>query len=174
MSAFVSGYRVLSMIVCLTLAVVMGSSEDAMAQDAGEGGSIGGRIAAPPSQGALSTGGHKAHAATGRRAAHMPQAERAPRRSSERSHGGGGFDGSWSVSAGGPCSAAGTNQVVISGGHISGQGVSGTVSRSGSVQTVGNINGLTVIGRGRISGNAASGSYKQSDGCSGPWSGYKL
>ena len=85
------------------------------------------------------------------------------------------FDGAWMVSADGPCSGAGTSQVLISGGRIVGQnGGGGHVSPSGIVDTIANIDGVTVIGQGRIHGRTASGVYRQSDGCSSSWSAVKL
>ena len=95
----------------------------------------------------------------------------APRRHVGRA----GFDGTWSVSAAGPCSGAGTSQVMISGGRIMGQnGGSGHVSPGGTVSTVGVVNGVTVVGEGQISGRFGSGIYRQSDGCSSSWDAVKL
>lgn len=85
------------------------------------------------------------------------------------------FDGAWTVSAAGPCLSAGTSQVMISGSRIMGQnGEGGHVSPSGAVTTVGNIDGVTVVGNGQISGRSASGIYQQSDGCSGSWNAVKF
>lgn len=84
------------------------------------------------------------------------------------------FDGAWAVSAGGGCASAGTSQVTILGGRVIGQGVTGRVGPLGDVSTLGTFNGLTVAGRGRISGGTAYGSYRQSDGCVGPWSAVRL
>ena len=85
------------------------------------------------------------------------------------------FDGAWSVSSGGGCSAAGTSQVTISGGRVISQaGVTGHVSPSGAVNTMSSYNGLTVVGRGQITGQSAQGVYRQSDGCQGTWSAVKL
>ena len=170
--------RTFSADFCLAFAVFVLTLPPAFAQDGGEGGSIGGTIAPSPSpQGAPGTSRHRERAARvppARRVARIPRTEPAPRRSAERAGGGDSHDGTWSVSAGGACAATGTGQVIISGGRIVGQGLSGTVSRSGAVQTVGSINGLSVVSHGRMSGTSASGAYRQSDGCAGPWSGYKL
>jgi len=57
--------------------------------------------------------------------------------------------------------------------RIIGQGVSGTVSPSGAASAVGNSNGITVIGNGRLSGRSGSGSFRQSDGCVGRWTATK-
>ncbi len=88
--------------------------------------------------------------------------------------GDGAFDGAWNVSSDGFCSASGVNQVVILGHSISGQGLVGTVSSSGAIHTISTFYGLSIVGDGRISGGSAAGSYRQSDGCSGRWSAYKL
>ena len=85
-----------------------------------------------------------------------------------------GFDGAWNVSFSGYCRYAGQSQVVILGHRISGQGLVGTVSSSGVVHTISTVNGVSIIGDGRIYGGSAAGSYRQSDGCSGAWSAYRL
>ena len=85
------------------------------------------------------------------------------------------FDGTWAVSASGPCLSAGTSQVMISGGRIMGQnGGGGHVTPGGVVSTVGNVDGVTVVGEGQISGRSGSGIYTQSDGCSSSWNAVKL
>jgi hypothetical protein len=38
---------------------------------------------------------------------------------------------------------------------------------------VGNSNGITVIGNGRLSDRSGSGSFRQSDGCVGRWTATK-
>lgn len=95
------------------------------------------------------------------------------RRSAGQGAGLASYDGVWSVSSGG-CSGAGTGQVMISGGRISSSSGSGSVSPSGAVSTVSTVNGLTIVGQGRITGQFASGVYRQSDGCTGSWSAVKL
>jgi hypothetical protein len=104
-----------------------------------------------------------------------PAEEPPPRRSSSRRSGssGGNFDGNWVVNASPGCAASGTGQVMISGGRIVGQGISGSISPSGAIRTVGSMNGLTVVSSGRASGSSASGVYRQSDGCSGTWRGMR-
>ena len=85
------------------------------------------------------------------------------------------FDGSWTVSADGPCSSAGTSQVMISSGRIMGQnGSGGHVTPGGTVSTVGNLNGMTVVGEGHITARSGSGTYTQSDGCSSSWNAVKF
>ena len=107
--------------------------------------------------------GHCAGGAAHRASAPRPRASRAS------------FDGTWIVSADGPCLAAGSSQVMISGGRIMGQnGGGGHVTPGGAITTVSNINGVTVLGEGQIEGRSASGIYRQSDGCSSSWSAVRL
>jgi hypothetical protein len=103
-----------------------------------------------------------------------PRAEpEEPRRASRKSGGGGGsFDGAWMVTSVG-CGGSTTGAVVVTSGRIIAQGVSGTVSAGGGVQTVGNFEGTTVTSSGRLSGRSGSGSFRRSDGCSGSWSASK-
>jgi hypothetical protein len=80
---------------------------------------------------------------------------------------GGNFDGVWTVVSRG-CSGAGTGSIVVSGGRIVGQGVSGSISSNGTIRSVANLgNGGVSIGSGRASGRTASGIYRQTDGCTG-------
>jgi hypothetical protein len=84
-----------------------------------------------------------------------------------RSSGSGNFDGAWTVVSRG-CSGAGTGSIMVSGGRIVGQGVSGSISPNGAIRSVVNLgNGGVSIGSGRASGRTASGIYRQSDGCTG-------
>jgi hypothetical protein len=117
-----------------------------LAQMESDGGSIGGAMGAAPSS---------AHARA--RTTAQPA-----------------FDGAWAVTSGGPCIAAGTSQVTISGSRIISPMGSGSVTPAGVVSTVSSFNGLTITGKGRIVGRTASGSYRQSDGCAGTWSAVKL
>lgn len=108
-----------------------------------------------------------------------PQQPAAPKaKSSSRAGSGGGgggnFDGAWAVSSVGvTCSGGSQSAVVVTSGKIIGQGVSGQVSPNGSVNTVGNSNGITIISTGRLSGRSGSGTFRQSDGCTGRWSAMK-
>lgn len=96
--------------------------------------------------------------------------ERIERRAPTARRGGGGnFDGVWTAIASAGCAASGAGRVVVSGGTLSGQGVSGSVSSNGALRAVGNAGGITVISTGRLSGGSGSGVYRQSDGCSGTW-----
>jgi hypothetical protein len=99
---------------------------------------------------------------------------RASRRSGGESGGGGGnFDGSWvAVAVGTPCGSS-TERFVISGGRISGELSSGSVSPNGSTRSGGSVQGLSWNSTGRFSGRAGSGSFVRSDGCTGRWTASK-
>jgi hypothetical protein len=108
-----------------------------------------------------------------------PRAEREePRRAPQKSGGGGGgggggnFDGAWMVTSVG-CGGTTTGAVVVTSGRIIADGVSGTVSPSGGVRTVGNFNGVSVTSSGHLSSRRGSGSFRRSDGCGGTWSSSK-
>jgi hypothetical protein len=107
-----------------------------------------------------------------------PQQPAAPKASSRASSGGGGgggnFDGAWAVSSVGvTCSGGSRSAVVVTSGRIIGQGLSGQVSANGTVNTVGNSNGITIISTGKLSGRSGSGTFRQSDGCTGRWTAMK-
>jgi hypothetical protein len=98
----------------------------------------------------------------------------AEERSAPRRGGGGGgsFDGAWAVTSVG-CGGTTSGAVVISSGKVIGQGVSGTVSPSGSVSTFGQGEGTTFTGAGRLGARSGSGTWRRSDGCGGTWSSTK-
>jgi hypothetical protein len=104
-----------------------------------------------------------------------PKAKASSRASSGGGGGGGGsFDGAWAVSAVGvTCQGGSQSAVVVTSGRIIGQGVSGQVSANGTVSTVGNSNGITIISSGKLSGRSGSGTFRQSDGCTGRWTAMK-
>jgi hypothetical protein len=97
-----------------------------------------------------------------------------PRRSGGGGGGGGGgsFDGAWAVVSVG-CGGTTTGAVVVSSGRVIGEGVTGTVSPSGSVSTFGRGEGVTFTSSGRLSGRSGSGTFRRSDGCSGTWTSTK-
>lgn len=74
------------------------------------------------------------------------------------------YDGVWFVTNVGCNGANGT--AVVSGGRVSGGGVTGSVSASGAVHTRSAVS----VGWGQISGNRASGGFRTNDGCTGRWS----
>ena len=97
-----------------------------------------------------------------------------PSRPSRGGDGGGNFDGAWVVvSVGTTCSGGSSSAVVVTSGRILGQGLSGQVSAGGSVTAVSSRNGITITNVGRLSGRSGSGSFHQSDGCSGRWTAMK-
>jgi hypothetical protein len=108
-----------------------------------------------------------------------PEADE-PRRASRKSGGGGGdgsgggnFDGAWvAVAVGTPCGSS-SERFVISGGRISGDLSSGSVSPNGATRTGGSVQGLSWTSTGRFSGRSGSGSFVRSDGCTGRWTASK-
>ena len=134
-------------------------------------GSIGGSIG--NDEKALS-GSRQQRAIERERPARRPEEPRrvAPRRSEG---GGGSFDGAWVVNAVGvTCQGSSSNAVVVTSGKIIGNNVtSGRVSPSGSVYATGGSSGLTSVTTGRLSGRSGSGSFRQSDGCTGRWTATK-
>ena len=105
-----------------------------------------------------------------RRSKPRPEPE-APRRAARRSGGGGGggnFDGAWMVTSVG-CGGTTTGAVVVTSGRVIAEGVSGTVSSSGGVRTIGNFQGVSVTSSGQLSGRGGGGSFRRSDGCGGTW-----
>ena len=103
-----------------------------------------------------------------------------PRRTSRKSGGGGGegsgggnFDGTWvAVAVGTPCGSS-SERFVISGGRISGDLSSGSVSPNGATRTGGSVSGLSWTSTGRFSGRTGAGSFVRSDGCTGRWTASK-
>lgn len=86
--------------------------------------------------------------------------------------GGGSFDGAWVVTSIG-CGGTTSGAVVVSSGKVIGQGVSGTVSPSGAVRTVGQGDGVTFTGAGHLGARSGSGTWRRSDGCGGTWNSTK-
>ena len=78
------------------------------------------------------------------------------------------FDGRWKFTGGG-CRGAGSVSAVIRDGRVIVRGGGGNVTPDGIIHTVGAGNGLTLTAEGRLSGDAGSGTYDRSDGCSGTW-----
>ena len=76
------------------------------------------------------------------------------------------------VAVGTPCGSS-SERFVISGGRISGELSSGSVSPNGSTRTGGSVQGLSWNSTGRFSGRTGSGSFVRSDGCSGRWTASK-
>lgn len=156
-----------------SLLVAIAMSGAALAQSGSAGGSIGNE------EKSLSGSREAPRAAEPSRPARRgkPESEE-PRRASrksggEGSGGGGNFDGTWvSVAVGTPCGSA-TERFVISGGRVSGELSSGSVSPNGATRTGGSMQGLSWTSTGRFSGRSGSGSFVRSDGCRGRWTASK-
>jgi hypothetical protein len=82
------------------------------------------------------------------------------------------FDGSW-LFAGIGCHASGFLPAIISHGKLIFAGGSGRVDSDGTVNSIGAGNGITQTSVGRLAGNAGSGTFRQSNGCRGTWTGIK-
>jgi hypothetical protein len=107
-----------------------------------------------------------------------PESEE-PRRASRKSGGergsagGGNFDGAWvAVAVGTPCGSS-TERFVVSGGRISGELSSGSISPNGATRSGGSVQGLSWTSTGRFAGRTGSGSFVRSDGCTGRWTASK-
>lgn len=88
-----------------------------------------------------------------------PEAKRPAPRPAARPN----YDGVWRVTNIG---CGGTPGVaMVSGGRISGGGVTGSVNATGAVRTASAVS----VGWGQISGNRASGRFRTNDGCTGRW-----
>jgi hypothetical protein len=158
----------------LSLVLSVAISGAAVAQSGSAGGSIGN------DEKSLSGSREKPRAVESSKPARRAKPESdEPRRASRGSGGegggggGGNFDGSWvSVAVGTPCGSA-TERFVISGGRISGELSSGSVSPNGSTRSGGSVQGLSWNSSGRFSGRTGSGSFVRSDGCTGRWTASK-
>ena len=154
----------IGLISLTTLAMPAGS----MAQSGSAGGSIGNE------EKSLSGSREAPRAVESSKPARRakPEADE-PRRASRKSGGGGNFDGTWvSVAVGTPCGSA-SERFVISGGRISGELSSGSVSPNGATRSGGSVQGLSWTSTGRFSGRTGSGSFVRSDGCTGRWTASK-
>jgi hypothetical protein len=162
--------RIKITLLCVSLAAAIGPGV-AFAQSGSAGGSIGN------DEKSLSGSRQEPRSVEPEQPARRSKPEtEEPRRSTSRRGGGGGgsFDGAWVVvGVGVTCSGGSTTAVVVSSGRIIGQGVSGRVSPNGSASAVGNANGITVISTGHLSGGSGSGTFRQSDGCTGRWTASK-
>ncbi|WP_262048519.1 hypothetical protein [Bradyrhizobium sp. Bra78] len=145
------------------------ASSSAIAQSGSAGGSIGN------DEKSLS-GSRSDRSAEPAPSARRSKPAEEPRASSRRSGGGGGggggFDGAWMVVSVG-CGGTTSGAVVVSSGKVIGQGVTGTVSPSGSVSTFGQGEGVTFTGAGRLGARSGSGTFRRSDGCGGTWTSTK-
>ena len=155
-------------LLCITCIFAIGAGT-AFAQSGSAGGSIGN------DEKSLSGSRSTPRAVESEKPARRskPRAEpEEPRRASRRSGGGGNFDGAWIVNSVG-CGGTSRGAVVVTSGRIIGEGVSGTVSGSGGVRTIGNFSGVSVTSSGHLSGRSGSGAFRRSDGCNGTWTASK-
>ena len=155
----------------LSLVLSVGMTGAALAQSGSAGGSIGN------DEKSLSGSREKPRAVESSKPARRAKPESdEPRRASGKSGGGGGggnFDGSWvAVAVGTPCGSS-TERFVISGGSLSGDLSSGSVSPNGATRSGGSVQGLSWSSSGRFSGRSGSGSFVRSDGCTGRWTASK-
>ena len=158
----------------LSLLIPFATSGAALAQSGSTGGSIGN------DEKSLSGSREKPRAVesskpTRRAKPDSDEPRRASRRSGGEGSGGGGgnFAGSWvAVAVGTPCGSS-TERFVISGGRISGDLSSGSVSPNGATRTGGSVQGLSWTSTGRFSARSGSGSFVRSDGCTGRWTASK-
>ena len=162
-----------SMRICLlSLVSSVAISSATLAQSGSAGGSIGN------DEKSLSGSREKPRAVDPSKPARRAKPEsdeprRASRRSGGESGGGGSFDGAWvAVAVGTPCGSS-TERFVISGGRISGELSSGSVSPNGSTRSGGSVQGVSWNSSGRFSGRSGSGSFVRSDGCTGRWTASK-
>lgn len=160
----------------LSLLITLAINAAAVAQSGSAGGSIGNE------EKSLSGSREAPRAVDSAKPARRakPDSEE-PRRASRKSGsgaasgggGGGNFDGSWVARATGtPCGSS-TERFVISGGSLSGELSSGSVSPNGATRSSGSVQGLSWNSTGRFSGRSGSGSFVRSDGCTGRWTASK-
>jgi hypothetical protein len=142
-----------------TLTVLAGSS-----LALGQAGSIGGTIGkTDKSISGEEAAPRKIHSA--KRSSAKTETRSPARRSGSGSDGGvARYDGTWTGVIGPGCPVAGIRALHVSGGRITSGGMAGTVDSAGSFRIVGDDG---TVGTGRVSGNTASGSYRQTNGCSG-------
>jgi hypothetical protein len=128
-----------------------------------QAGSAGGNIGNVSKS--LSGSEPEARPSTAKRESHKPARVR---QASIKSGGVSRFDGPWKVvtaAQGCPYSADAT----ISGGVVTSNGFTGTVTGGGTLTGVFNLAGYVATVTGRLSGNSGSGTFKRNDGCAGEW-----
>ena len=145
--------HLIKIVLCAVLISAALPAEETLAQSGSAGGSIGNdEKSLSGSREAPRTVKSSKPARRGR-----PEPEE-PRRASPKSGGGGGsagggnFDGTWvAVAMGSPCGGS-SERFVISGGSISGELSSGSVSPNGATRTGGSVQGLSWTSTGRFFG----------------------
>jgi hypothetical protein len=162
--------RLIRISLC-SLVIAVALSSAALAQSGSAGGSIGN------DEKSLSGSREKPRAVESSKPARRAKPESDEPRCASRGSGGGGgggnFDGTWvAVAVGTPCGSS-TERFVISGGSLSGELSSGSVSPNGATRSGGSVQGLSWTSSGRFSGRSGSGSFVRSDGCTGRWTASK-
>jgi hypothetical protein len=85
------------------------------------------------------------------------------------------FDGRWVVHSSPGCLLSATSIATVSHGRIRGPGYSGAISPDGTVHSSGRgLLLITFVSNGHTSETQGSGTFHESDGCSGTWSSHKL
>jgi hypothetical protein len=85
------------------------------------------------------------------------------------------YDGRWLVHSSPGCLLSATSIATVSHGRISGPGYSGTISPDGTVHSSGRALLLvTFVSSGHSTETQGSGTFRESDGCTGTWSSHKL
>ena len=157
-------------IICVMLAS-LAAHKIALAQAGSTGGTIG------KTDKSVSGGGEAAA-----RPPHnvKPRAERTERRAastaraeSRAAGAAGNADGTWLVSATGRCIPPSQVTFLINDGMITGNGITGQVSRGGSAHGRVTILVLTFDFVGHFGGSAGSGTFVGGDGCPGQWTASK-
>jgi len=154
-------------IICVMLAL-LAADRIALAQAGSTGGTIG------KTDKSVSGGGDAAA-----RPQHnvKPRAERAERRAAStartESRAAGNVDGTWLVSATGRCIPPSQVTFLINDGMITGNGITGQVSRGGSAHGQVVVLVLRFDFVGHFGASAGSGTFVGGDGCPGQWTAAK-
>jgi hypothetical protein len=85
------------------------------------------------------------------------------------------YDGRWVVHSSPGCLLSATSIATVSHGRISGPGYSGTISPDGTVHSSGRgLLLITFVSSGHSTETQGSGTFRESDGCTGTWRSHKL
>lgn len=85
------------------------------------------------------------------------------------------YDGRWVVRSSPGCLLSASSIATVSHGRIRGPGYSGTISPDGTVHSSGRgLPLITFVSSGHTTETQGSGTFHESDGCTGTWSSHKL
>jgi hypothetical protein len=85
------------------------------------------------------------------------------------------YDGRWLVRSSPGCLLSATSIATVSHGRISGPGYSGTISPDGTVHSSGRgLLLITFVSSGHTTETQGSGTFRESDGCTGTWRSHKI